>query len=46
MALYRGVLTFTATKPVEVTLQHRIPIDNTTLSHLDVQKHGKLFVPI
>ena len=43
-SIYRGVLTFTATKPVEVTLQHRIPIDNTTLSQLDVQKHGKLFV--
>ena len=35
---------YTATKPVEVTLSHRIPIDNTTLSQLNVQKHGKLFV--
>jgi hypothetical protein len=43
-SIYKGVLTFTATKPVEVTLQHRIPIDNTTLSQLDMQKHGKLFV--
>jgi len=43
-SIYRGVLTYTATKPVEVTLSHRIPIDNTTLSQLDVQKHGKLFV--
>jgi hypothetical protein len=43
-SVYRGVLTYTATKPVEVTLSHRIPIDNTTLSQLDVQKHGKLFV--
>ena len=43
-SIYRGVLTYTATKPVEVTLQHRIPIDNTTLSQLNVQKHGKLFV--
>jgi hypothetical protein len=41
---YKGVLTYTATKPVEVTLSHRIPIDNTTLSQLDMQKHGKLFV--
>lgn len=41
---YKGVLTFTATKPVEVTLGHRIPIDNTTLSQLETQKHGKLFV--
>jgi hypothetical protein len=43
-SIYKGVLTYTATKPVEVTLSHRIPIDNTTLSQLDVQKHGKLFV--
>ena len=43
-SIYRGVLTYTATKPVEVTLSHRIPIDNTTLSQLDMQKHGKLFV--
>src|SRR5918912_694057 len=43
-SVYRGVLTYTATKPVEVTLSHRIPIDNSTLSQLNVQKHGKLFV--
>ena len=43
-SIYRGVLSYTATKPVEVTLSHRIPIDNTTLSQLDVQKRGKLFV--
>ena len=43
-SIYKGVLTFTATKPVEVTFQHRIPIDNTTLSQVDMQKFGKLFV--
>jgi hypothetical protein len=43
-SIYKGVLTYTATKPVEVTLSHRIPIDNTTLSQLNVQKQGKLFV--
>ena len=43
-SIYKGVLTFTATKPVEVTFNHRIPIDNTTLSQLDMQKFGKLFV--
>jgi hypothetical protein len=44
-SIYKGVLTFTATKPVEVTLSHRIPIDNILqLSQLDTQKHGKLFV--
>src|SRR5919197_1114975 len=41
---YKGVLTYTATKPVEVILSHRIPIDNATLSQLNMQKHGKLFV--
>jgi hypothetical protein len=41
-SIYKGVLTFTATKPVEVAFGHRIPIDNTTLSQLDMQKHGKL----
>ena len=43
-SIYRGVLTYTATKPVEVTLSHRIPIYNTTLSQLDMRKYGKLFV--
>ena len=43
-SIYKGVLTFTATKPVEVTFNHRIPIDNTTISELDMQKFGKLFV--
>jgi hypothetical protein len=43
-SIYKGVLTFTATKPVEVTFSHRIPIDNTALSQLDMQKFGKLFV--
>ena len=43
-SIYKGVLSFTATKPVEVTFNHRIPIDNTTYSQLDMQKYGKLFV--
>jgi hypothetical protein len=43
-SVYEGVLTFTATKPIEVTLQHRIPIENTTLSQIDTQRFGNLFV--
>jgi hypothetical protein len=43
-SIYRGTLTYTATKPVEVSLSHRIPMDNATLSQLHMQKHGKLFV--
>jgi len=42
--VYKGTLTYTATKPVEVTLGHKIPIDNATLSQLETQKHGKMFV--
>jgi hypothetical protein len=43
-SLYSGVLTFTATKPVEVILGHRIPVDNTTLVQIDKQKFGELHV--
>jgi hypothetical protein len=43
-SIYKGDLTFTATKPVEVTFGHIIPVDNTTLSQLDTQKYGTLFV--
>jgi hypothetical protein len=35
---HKGVLTFTASKPVEVSLAHVIPVDNITLSQLDAQK--------
>jgi len=43
-SVYEGVLTFTATKPVEVTLSHRIPVDNATLAQIDTQKFGELHV--
>ncbi len=43
-SIYKGVLTYSATKPVEVTLGHRIPVDNNTLSQLETQRHGKMFV--
>ena len=43
-SIYKGLLTYTTSRPVEVTLAHLIPIDNTTLSQLDKQKFGKLFV--
>ena len=43
-SLYSGVLTFTATKPVNVILGHRIPVDNTTLAQIDKQKFGELRV--
>jgi hypothetical protein len=40
---YTGILTFTATKPVEVLFGHRISIDNKTLTALDIEKFGNLF---
>ena len=43
-SIYKGVLTYSATKPVEVTLGHRIPIHNNTLSQLETERHGKMFV--
>lgn len=41
-ASYSGILTFTASKPVEVILGHKLPIDNSTFSKIDSQVFGKL----
>jgi hypothetical protein len=41
-ALYDGTLTFTASRPVEVVLGHRMPIDNSTYSQIDPQVFGSL----
>ena len=43
-SIYKGILSFTATKPVEVTFNHRIPLDNATHSQLDMEKFGKMFI--
>ena len=43
-SIYTGVLTFTATKPVDVTFSHRLPVDNTTVSQIDNEIFGELFV--
>jgi len=40
---YVGILTFTASKPVEVLLGHRLNLDNITLSKIDTKKFGDLF---
>jgi hypothetical protein len=37
-AVYTGVLTFTATEPVEVGFGHRLPVDNATLSRLEANE--------
>jgi hypothetical protein len=43
-AVYVGTLTFTTTKPVEVFHNHRISLDNDTLSQIDKDKFGELRV--
>lgn len=42
-ATYSGILTFTATKPVEVGFGHRVHLDNLTISQLDAEKIGTLY---
>ncbi|MGH9978194.1 MAG: hypothetical protein ACRD8Z_20545 [Nitrososphaeraceae archaeon] len=42
-ATYSGILTFTATKPVEVGFGHRLRVDNSTLSQFEVEKLGDLY---
>ncbi|MGI0044708.1 MAG: hypothetical protein ACRD47_13460, partial [Nitrososphaeraceae archaeon] len=37
-------LTFTATKPVEIGFGHRLHIDNSTLSQIETDKLGELFI--
>lgn len=39
-ATYTGILTFTASKPVEVGFGHRLHIDNSTASQLDAETFG------
>ena len=43
-SIYKGDLTYTATKPVEITIGHKIPLNDGTLSKLETEKHGKLYV--
>ena len=43
-SIYEGDLTYTATKPVEITIGHKIPLNDSTLSKLETEKHGKLYV--
>ena len=41
--IYTGIVTFTATKPVEVGISHRLNIDNNTFSKLDIDRFGELY---
>lgn len=45
-ATYTGVLTFTATKPVEIGFGRRLHGDNSTLSQIDMDKLGSPVRPI
>ena len=42
-ATYSGVLTFTATKPVEVGFGHRLHVDNSTLSQFETGTVSSLY---
>ena len=38
---YIGILTFSASRPVEVSLLHKMTIDDNTLSKIDLNKFGE-----
>jgi hypothetical protein len=42
-AIYSGILTFSASKPVEVGFGHRLHIDNSTLSQFETEQLGELY---
>ncbi len=42
-ASYKGVLTFTATEPVDIGIGHRVPLDNSTFSQNESEELGELF---
>ena len=41
--IYTGIVTFTATKPVEVGISHRLHIDNNNFSTPDTDRFGELY---
>lgn len=42
-SVYTGILTFSASKPVEVGISHRLHIDNNTFSNIDTKELGNLY---
>lgn len=42
-SIYTGILTFSASKPVEVGISHRLNIDNDTFSKIDTREFGNLY---
>jgi len=45
-ATYRGILTFTAMKPVEIGFGHTLHIDHSRLSQIDTDKLSSPVRPI
>lgn len=43
-AVYEGIVSFTATEPVDVFINHRISLDNATLSQINNTKFDNLFL--
>jgi hypothetical protein len=41
---YTGILSFSASKPVEIALGHRTEIDKSALSTIDAKRFGSLFI--
>lgn len=42
--IYSGTISFTATKPVEVGISYRLPVDNSTYSNIDTKTLGDLYL--
>ena len=42
-ASYKGVLTFTATEPVDIGIGHGVPLDNSTFSQIELEELDELF---
>jgi len=42
-SIYSGIITFTATKPVEVGISHRLHIDNATYLRFDSKEFGEFY---
>ncbi|MGN6348083.1 MAG: hypothetical protein ACTHME_10325 [Candidatus Nitrosocosmicus sp.] len=42
--IYSGTLSFTATKPVEVGISYRLPVDNNTYYHMNTKTLGDLYL--
>ena len=42
-ASFKGILTFTATEPVDIGIGHRVPLDNSTFSQIESEELDELF---